>query len=181
MFSGQSVLGVSAAGIYVLVMLGCLAASIFASQSRAPASHVRKWAVIAILFAGLIAVRALNLEEIVRQDFRSWLRAEDIYQNRREIQRPLVAIVILIAAPLAFLLVYRLATRRYSHRELALTAAVLAAVAMLGVMVLRIISLHQIDMLLYGTFKLNWIADIGASFVVLGAAVIYIRLGKRAR
>jgi hypothetical protein len=41
---------------------------------------------------------------------------------------------------------------------------------------LRIVSLHQIDVLLYGPAKLNWVIDIGASLTVLTAAGFYIRL-----
>jgi hypothetical protein len=47
---------------------------------------------------------------------------------------------------------------------------------MLFLVILRVISLHMIDRLLFGPLKLNWIGDIGASLVVLGAAIYYMKL-----
>lgn len=178
MFSGQSILGVSAAGLYGLVMLACLAACAHAARGRSPAAHVRNWAIIALVFAGLIMLRALNLEEMIRQDFRAMLRADNSYGDRRELQRPLVALVIVIAAPIAFLLLRRLVSQRHSRRELTISIAIMATLAMIGVLALRIISLHQVDALLYGPIKLNWITDIGASLAVLGAALRYVWLGR---
>ena len=49
---------------------------------------------------------------------------------------------------------------------------------MIGVMVLRTISFSALDKLLYGPFKLNWVGDIGAALLVLGAAVFYLRLAR---
>lgn len=48
--------------------------------------------------------------------------------------------------------------------------------AMMMLLGLRIVSLHQIDQLLYGPKKLNWLVDIGASLLAMGAAVVYIRV-----
>lgn len=51
-----------------------------------------------------------------------------------------------------------------------------SVVAMVMLLSLRIISMHQIDQLLYGPIKLNWLIDIGASLLAMGAEAIYIRV-----
>jgi hypothetical protein len=45
---------------------------------------------------------------------------------------------------------------------------------MVLVMGLRVISYSPLDRLLYGPLKLNWVGDIGAAAVVLGAAGYYL-------
>ncbi len=47
---------------------------------------------------------------------------------------------------------------------------------MIGLMMLRIISLHMIDRLLFGPLKLNWVFDIGSTLAVLAAALYYIAI-----
>jgi len=59
------------------------------------------------------------------------------------------------------------------RRNVARLAGVLAAAAMVFLIALRLASLHMVDALLYGSAKLNWVIDIGASFVVLVAATYY--------
>ncbi len=179
MFSGQSVLGVSAAGLYSLVLFACLGAAVLAAIKRAPAKHTIGWTMVALVFAILVVLRAYNLEEMLRQDLRSWLREEGLYQDRREYQRPIAASVIVLLSPIVFFLVYRVANARSSLRNFVFGIAWLGALVMVGLLGLRIISLHQIDALLYGPLKLNWITDIGASLAVLLAAVFYIGLSKR--
>jgi len=77
------------------------------------------------------------------------------------------------------LLLYRWGLGLRGRRNVARLAAVLAACAMLFLMALRAISLHPIDALLYGPLKLNWIVDLGASFLVLGSAIHYTRIVRR--
>lgn len=49
---------------------------------------------------------------------------------------------------------------------------------MLGLILLRTISFSAFDRLLYGPLKLNWVGDIGAASLVLGAALFYIRVAR---
>ena len=52
----------------------------------------------------------------------------------------------------------------------------MAGALMLGLLILRFVSLHAIDRLLYGSLKLNWVGDIGASCAILLAAGCYVSL-----
>lgn len=73
-------------------------------------------------------------------------------------------------------LIFGFARNLWGRRNMAVLVSVLAAFAMLLLMALRLASLHAPDALLYGTFNLNWLIDIGSSLAVLGGAVTYIRL-----
>ncbi len=181
MFSGQSIFGIAATGLYGLVLIACCGAAAAAVNHRRRGSHLAVWAIIALLFAGLVVMRALNLEEVIRQDLRFGLRAEGSYEARREFQRPLVAGVLLLASPVMCYLVYKIAAHRASRRQVAVSIAALAATGMVGLVVIRIISLHQVDALLYGPLKLNWFGDIGGSITVLAAALAYVWLVRQAR
>lgn len=181
MFSGQSLFGILAAVAYGLALLACGYASVSAAKARLPQAHIRNWSLIALLFAGLIVLRAFDIEDSLRESFRAWLRDEGIYQDRRAYQRPMVAVLIAIAAPLLFFLIYRIAHYRSALGSIAINAAIFASFVMLGVLGLRVISLHQIDGLLYGPLKLNWFADIGSSMVVIGTAILYVWELKRSR
>ncbi len=56
---------------------------------------------------------------------------------------------------------------------------------MIGLIIVRLVSWHFIDGFLYGAFKLNWVIDLGTSWIVLASALYYIKvvltLGARAR
>jgi hypothetical protein len=74
---------------------------------------------------------------------------------------------------LAFALLVRTWVRsRGEWRRQALGIAQLASFAMLGLIALRMISLHAVDSLLYGGLRLNWWLDIGLSLLVGAAAWI---------
>jgi hypothetical protein len=47
---------------------------------------------------------------------------------------------------------------------------------MIGLIILRLISLHALDQLLFGSLKLNWVGDLGAAAAVFGSALYYILL-----
>ena len=69
---------------------------------------------------------------------------------------------------------------------IAVAAAAAGCGIMLAVIAMRVISLHAMDFLLYGPPKLNWIGDLGASCMVMAAAVYYIlllrgRIGRKTR
>ena len=129
----------------------------------------------------MIAMRAFDWEDSFRQVMRRSLRADQAYESRRDFQRPMVAAAVVVFACLAMWMVSHVVRAAGSRRRIALACASLATLALAGLLILRLISLHQIDRLLYGPLKLNWLGDIGLSVTALAAAVYYIRvLTKRA-
>ena len=70
------------------------------------------------------------------------------------------------------------------RRNIAVAIGIASCGVMLAIIALRMISLHAMDRLLYGPLKLNWVGDLGASALVLGAAIYYVlllkgRIGRR--
>lgn len=177
--AAPSILSLNAAGVYLIVMAGCLAAAITAARSRQPAAHWRMWSAIALVFALLAAMRFIGFEEVVRDAFRDLLRVEGAYTERRSLQRPLSAAVIFGISGLFVWGLWRQSRGVQGRRNLALLVAQASTVGMVMLAGLRIVSLHELDALLYGPLKLNWIADMGASVITAVAAVTYIRLVRR--
>lgn len=176
---GPSLLSMSAAGFYAVVVAVCLIAAGTAGRLRQPSSHWQTWATIALIFAVLAAMRMIGLEETLRDALRELLRVEMTYDTRRSFQRPLAAAVIVVATAIAAIVLVRRARVVKGRRNIVLLIAAASGLAMALLMTLRIISLHQVDAVLYGPLKLNWVADIGASLVVLVAAVLYVRLVRQ--
>jgi hypothetical protein len=46
---------------------------------------------------------------------------------------------------------------------------------MLGVILMRLISFHELDRLLYGPVRMNWVLDIGSALLVAASAVVFGR------
>jgi hypothetical protein len=176
MFSTQSPLGLTAAGIYFIALLACTTASVVASAQKQSTGHVRNWALIALVFLGLIVSRAFDIEENLRQDLRNSLRLRETYDGRHDIQRPIAAGVVTVASALGFWMTYHFAQHTRGRRNISMVLAIFAALAMIALLALRIVSLHAVDAVLYGPLKLNWITDVGASFVVIAAALYYVRI-----
>ncbi|WP_285713705.1 hypothetical protein [Erythrobacter oryzae] len=175
-FSASSIFSVSAAGLYGLVMLACVLATTTAARYRQLPHHARTWAMLAAMFLLLACNRFTGFEEFVRSLLREELRVFGTYEDRRSVQGPLaVAVIVLFSAAVGWSLYFRWRTAR-GQRDRAVLVALGAAVVMLALVVMRIVSLHQMDTLLYGPLKLNWIADLGSSVAVLGAALKYVRL-----
>lgn len=177
--AAPSMLSLSAAGLYMIVLAVCLWAAANAGKYRQPPAHVRMWGGIALVFALLALARIAGLEEMLRETFRNELRAEGGYDQRRALQRPLAVAVILSMSALYAWVLLRQLRAASGRRNLALLAANFAVATMIMLLGLRIVSLHQIDTLLYGPAKLNWVIDIGASLSVLAAAVLYTRYVTR--
>jgi hypothetical protein len=165
-----------AVGLYLLVALGCVTGLLTAMRYRQAGWHLRVWLSVAALFIALAALRGLGIEDMWQGELRTMLRAEGTYQDRREFQRPLAAIVIAFAGSAAFLWAYRGFRNVRGRRNVAVMVAGASAFTMIALVALRLISLHPVDALLYGPIKLNWIIDMGSSLAVLGAAGYYIRL-----
>jgi hypothetical protein len=180
MFSQPSALSLAAAGLYCAIAVACLSAALAAVRNGRPPAHLRAWSIVALLFLALAAMRVVGLEEWLRDALRDVLRERDAYDGRREMQRYLAAGMILLAsvAMAAWVMWVRAAFR--DHLDPAVMLAWCCVMAMFMLMILRLISLHYIDALLYGSLKLNWVVDIGASIGVLLAALVYRRQVKQA-
>jgi hypothetical protein len=179
-----SSLSLAAATIYALPVIAAGLAARSTRPQKAFAWHGRIWHFLAILFVVLIALRILNAEEMLRDQLRGMLASEGQYGNRRDLQRPIAAGAIVISAPAAFWLIYRIAGASKDRLNLAVLAAFASGLGMIFLVGLRIVSLHPIDALLYGPRKLNWLFDVGLSLLVTGFALYYLWIvrftGRRA-
>jgi hypothetical protein len=174
-----SILSLSAAGLYLIVLAGCMVAAFTSARYRQPPKHRLIWGLIAIAFLGLAIMRFTALEEIARVALRGLLMAEAAYEDRRVYQRAIVMILFLAVSVLALFGLMRQWQMARGRRNVAVVVALAGLAMMVGLLGLRIISLHDIDKLLYGPLKLNWFLDIGASLAVLGAAAGYVRFVRQ--
>lgn len=176
---GPTLLSLAASGVYALVVIICAAAAGTAVHHRQLSGHWRTWLIIGLFFGVLILLRLVAAEEWLRDYLRSSLRAAGDYNDRRSVQAPIVAAIIGTVGAGAFLLCYRWIRVVRGRRNIARVAGVVAALSMVFLIGLRLASLHPIDALLYGPLKLNWVIDLGASLVVIGAGIYYIRLVRQ--
>jgi hypothetical protein len=176
---GPTSLSLFAAAIYAGVVLSCLAAALVAVRTRQDSSHGICWVTLAAFFAVLVFLRVTNLEELWRAELRDILRTGGYYEGRRNFQGPIsagVLIIITLSASLWIARKYRFAKGR---RGAAVITAQVGALLMAGTMALRMVSFSPVDKLLYGPLKLNWIGDLGSTFLVAGCAAYYIHLARR--
>ena len=173
---GPSMLSLSASAIYMVVLLACLAAAVTAARFRQRPAHVRLWFLLAAIFAILCVMRVLAVEEWLRDYLRDTLRASGSYRDRRSLQGPIIASILVIFAFAGSIMIYRWARNLRGRRNFMVLAGTAAALAIGLLIVLRLTSLHAVDALLYGPLKLNWVIDLGASLVVMLTAFNYVRL-----
>ncbi|MBA4042797.1 MAG: hypothetical protein C0472_13125 [Erythrobacter sp.] len=174
-----SIFSLGAAGLYFVVLVVCLMSAATAGRLRQPGAHRRMWTLIAFAFGAFALMRIGGFEEQLRDFLRAGLRIEGAYDNRRTIQRLVAFGVIALVGGLFAWELFRQSRGLRGRRNIALFAASAALAMMVMLMGLRIVSLHQIDALLYGQTRLNWFIDIGATLTVLASAVLYIRLVSR--
>lgn len=173
-------LGLAAMGLYAMVWAGCAVGAGTAMLHRQPNWHRNAWVMLAILFAALMLLRGFGFEEWLRVGLREGMRSDGSYEERRQIQRLIVAGVLVVVAGQGSWWFYRACRAIRGRRNVAIMAALACGAAMVFLVALRLISLHAIDRLLYGAIKLNWLVDVGASVAVLSLAVYYVmRVRKR--
>lgn len=176
MIQEPSILSLAAAGLYVIVIVACAAATGSARKTRQAPWHFWTWGLLAVLFAILLAARLTGIEEALRDASRLALRSEGTYDARRGTQSLVVAVIIMGGGVMALYLFYRAVTGSLRRRDITVKLAIAAGLAMAGLVTLRMISLHAIDRILYGSLKINWVADVGASALVIAAAAYYVWL-----
>ena len=176
MSESLSFLSLAALALYAGVALAAMAACGTAASSGQPPWNRNVWLVLAAVFVVLIASRGFGIEERIHDSLREAARDQGSYEGRRSVQGIVVALVLTAAGAAGFWWLYRASRALRGRRNVATLVALVAGAAMVCLVVLRTISLHMIDKVLYGPFKVNWIGDIGISLIVLSAAVYYIRL-----
>lgn len=165
-----------AAGLYIIVAASCLVALASAVRLKQAQWHVLSWSAIASLFFALGVMRVFAVEELLREELRYLLRGQGAYDHRREFQGPIFAALFVTAAFLSGFWAYRTAQTISGRRNIAAVIAIACGFGLIFLNLLRIISLHSVDQLLYGPLKLNWIIDFGASTVVIVCGVYYWRV-----
>lgn len=181
MIEPPSMLSLVAAGFYVIVVSAVAVALLTARKQRQQAWHSRVWMFVALVFLALAASRVFSLEDLLRAELRDWLRAEGAIAGRRVWQGYLIAGAIAATSAGGLFACYWASRRIRGRRNLAVLVALGSTGAMLMLVAMRLISLHALDQLLFGPFKLNWIGDIGLSLAVLAASVFYVRILRQPR
>lgn len=175
-----STMSLAGAIIYLAVLAACLLAVGTSKRFHQQPWHGRYWAVIAVVFAMLALGRVLALEDVVRDALRDFFRSQDAYGSRRDFQRPLAIAMVCVCVLLASAFFFRIARSVRGRRNVAVLVAGASTAGLIGLLMLRLISLHQVDAILYsGPVRLNWLLDIGASVTVAGAAALYMRTVAR--
>lgn len=177
--SAPSLLSLAAAGLYACAVIVCIIAAGTAMRRRQQQWHLVAWALLALLFAGLAVLRFYGVEEALRNDMRFVLYLDGLYDERRSYQRPVAAVVVTAIALGMLAWIYTVFRRLQGRRNIAVMVACFSAFSMVGLVILRLISLSPVDALLYGPVKLNWIIDLGSSLAVLASAGYYVRLVGR--
>lgn len=185
MLAGLTYPSLIATGAYGLVMLAAAAAVRAGQRTGQPGAEVRSWMLVIACFAVFAALRLGAVEDVVRQFLRDVMLAQGSYEERRDLQRMLLAGLVAVGSPALFAMGFYLFRRSRRPRALAVSAALCACAAMVVLIVMRTVSYHGLDALLFGPLKLAWVGDVGISAAVAAAAVFYVRRSrsrvKRAR
>lgn len=127
------------------------------------------WLAIAIGVLALLLARALNAEEVLREQLRSGMLDAETYRDRRTLQNAVlgvgvIALIGVVGASFAWPWWKRI------------TPPMLAACGVVGIFLLsllRILSVHSVDRLLYfavGPIRLHWIAELaGIGLIALAS------------
>ncbi|MGV3512584.1 MAG: hypothetical protein ACO1OX_11355 [Novosphingobium sp.] len=163
----------------------CLAAIIAASVIHARARgdgrrstdmirHAKGWLVVGGSFFLFLIMRIAQVEDRLRSAGRAWIMVEHGYSKRWDWQAPAAALlVVLIFAALFFMWVRR-GRRQDKHAPFPqMQRLAFAAVgAMVVLILLRLVSLHAIDSVLYHGPHLNWVVDTASTVVVMLAGIV---------
>lgn len=171
-----STLSLLAAWLYVAVAASCAAGLIAAVRQRQVRWHVVGWTLMALLFILLSGLRIIAFEDLLREALRDLLREQGAYDDRRSVQGPIFAVIFVTGAILGALWLHVTARTISGRRNVALAVALGCGLGLILLILLRILSLHAVDEVLYGPFKLNWFLDLGASAVVFVSGVYYWRV-----
>lgn len=169
-----------AIAVYFIVALLCLSAALAGALSRRPVRQPRRWLACAAFFGLLAFVRLLDVENRTRETLRAISRGMGEYEDRGTVQVPLVGVTLILALALAILAGRSWMRRRSSRSDRLLLLGQMAVLGFLPLYALRIISLHQVDRILYGgSLRLNWTLDLGLAALAAGSAMLYVQHCRR--
>ena len=168
-----TLLSMAGAGLYLLASMTCILAGSVQGQVTDKKRKKWFWFVIAVAFVLLAVSRIFGIEEAISLGLKAEFIAKEEYSQRRGWQRWFVAGALLIAAGFCFWLLRRSIFRKSpgSWRQ---NLVILAVIGLGTIVLLRIISFHATDKLLYG-LRLNWILDPGLTLLVIAMALLTVR------
>lgn len=182
MASGISLFSVLAAGLYALAGAMSLRAWLTPSGgSKRPNRGF--WFVLAAFFAFLAVSRLFGIEAGLTAGLRSELKAQMLYRGRAEIQGIIASVVIVTASAIIAVWLWRRTRtpwRAIAPADRYRMAAEVACGAIVCLVMLRVVSLHMVDSVLYRGPHLNWVVDIGATLAVIVCSIGYTRANGRA-
>ena len=172
--------------IWIVLLAGaallCLASSRESLRGAGTGLETGIWAGGAMLFAALALARLLDLEDRSRRLLRATVHDEGGYAGRWDFQAPLATAVVVLGGLglLGLWLAWEKGWLRKIPRTVLLAAVGMVALA--GLVLLRIVSLHGVDRILFGGgLHLNWFLEVGLTGGVAACAVRYLRRPIQAR
>ena len=178
--SGMSQLAVL---VYALVALACLAAMRAAAPQSDRRGDLYHWLACAGVFVGLLALRLWQVEDRLRDAVRVWARGTGEYQSRAELQLPVALLMAALGLAIVYVFIRLWRERRPGSRARLVLSSRFAVLGLLPLFGLRLVSLHQIDQVLYaGPLRINWMIEGVICIVVSGCAALYfLRIRGRNR
>ncbi|HQS96773.1 MAG: hypothetical protein B7X90_07030 [Novosphingobium sp. 17-62-19] len=185
MYKSTELLGLAAAALYAITaIMAARAAKAAQPGPRVPPWHRTVWLAAILLFTACAFSRIFGLEEGLRLLLRGELRDENIYSTRREYQSVIASAIIIAAALAAFFGAAKVVSSgvlKSGGRSRVALAAGMACAVMALLIVVRVVSLHALDVLIYRGPRLNWIVDIGATAAVGALAWTYASRQRHSR
>ncbi|WP_095012021.1 hypothetical protein [Tsuneonella mangrovi] len=164
-----------AEALYLVVATLCAWAAL-GSDSRA--ADRLAWALFAAFFILLAVSRGFGLEHTLTDALRLNAREDGDYAVRRTVQGPLVVGTAFAFVAICAMLAGGRARKLRLGAMRPLAVAGFGCLAMGLLMILRIVSWHVTDSVLYRPMHLNWLFDIGATLVVGAAAIFALRVRR---
>jgi hypothetical protein len=153
---------------FLLAMMACL----YASKKADLFASVR-WQALASFLLLLALNKFFFIDFCVTQLFSGMASQFDLYQHRRGAQAVLVLLMLSIVGVIMYY------TQRKLHSQLVwLKWAYICAYGLVTLVMLRLISLHQLDRLLYSDviglgLGLNWMIEIGFNGMIVMCTIMF--------
>jgi hypothetical protein len=162
--------------IYIVCAAAAAVTARFTSRRGLPHRDRLNWWGMACLLIFMAFSRVVGFEHRFSDYFRSLAHLNGVYNDRRELQKPLVAIILVsVAAGVGYTLNRELKKGTTHPAARMVFISQIAATILIVLMTLRMISLHSIDALLYsrGPARLNHILDLGSCIAIAACASYY--------